>query len=165
MYFIGCLLYVTLSAYRLYGNFGKKFPSNGTGIFLGTKNRNGIELYHLQNTGQFFAFSRLEACTGNPNNGTKNFRLFGKNRKKVRPRKVLLFPENSYRDEPFHLNCLRNFLVFHTNGKRSLSKLNLIRNPGMFCLWNSESLGYGIPNTAQRIWNPANDWNPEYKFH
>ena len=98
-------------------------------------------------------------------NGTKNFRLFGKNRKKVRPRKVLLFPENSYRDEPFHLNCLRNFLVFHTNGKRSLSKLNLIRNPGMFCLWNSESLGYGIPNTAQRIWNPANDWNPEYKFY
>ena len=84
-------------------------------------------------------------------NGTKNFRLFDKNRKKVRPRKVLLFPENSYRDEPFHLNSLRNFLVFHTNGKRSLSKLNLIRNPGMFCLWNSESLGYGIPNTAQRI--------------
>ena len=51
----------TMSAYHLYGNFGLKFPSNGTGILLGTENRNGIELYHLQNTGKFFAFSRLEA--------------------------------------------------------------------------------------------------------
>ena len=50
-----------LSAYHLYGNFGEKFPSNGTGIFLGTENRNRIELYHLQNTGKFFAFSRNEA--------------------------------------------------------------------------------------------------------
>ena len=39
--------YSTLSAYRLYGNFGEKFPSNGTGILFGTENRNGIELYHL----------------------------------------------------------------------------------------------------------------------
>ena len=39
--------YSTLSAYRLYGNFAEKFPSNGTGIFFGTENRNGIELYHL----------------------------------------------------------------------------------------------------------------------
>ena len=29
---------------------GGKFLSNGTGIFLGTENRNGIELYHLRNT-------------------------------------------------------------------------------------------------------------------
>ena len=42
-------------------NFGEKFLSNGAGIFFGTENRNGIELYHLQNTGKFFAFSRLEA--------------------------------------------------------------------------------------------------------
>ena len=41
------------------GKFDEKIPSNGTGIFLGTENRN-IELYHLQNTGKFFAFSRLE---------------------------------------------------------------------------------------------------------
>ena len=40
-------LYSTLSAYHLYGNFGEKFPSNGTGIFFRTENRNGIELYHL----------------------------------------------------------------------------------------------------------------------
>ena len=30
-------------------------------FFLAPKNRNGIELYHLQNTGKFFAFSRHEA--------------------------------------------------------------------------------------------------------
>ena len=40
------------SAYHFYGNFGEKF--------FGTENRNGIELYHLENTGNFFAFSRLE---------------------------------------------------------------------------------------------------------
>ena len=47
------------SAYHLHGGFGEKFPSNGTGIFFGTENKNGIELYHLQNTGKFFALSRL----------------------------------------------------------------------------------------------------------
>ena len=41
---------VLLSAYHLYGNFGEKFPSNGTGIFFGTKTGT-VELYHLQNTG------------------------------------------------------------------------------------------------------------------
>ena len=51
----------TLSAYHLYGNFGEKIPLNGT-FFFGTENRNGIELYHLQNTGKFFTFSRHEAC-------------------------------------------------------------------------------------------------------
>ena len=30
-------------------------------VFFGTENRNGIELYHFQNTGKFFAFSRNEA--------------------------------------------------------------------------------------------------------
>ena len=46
-----------------YGNFGEKFLSNGPGMcfFWGTEKRNGIELYHLQNTGKFFAFSRHEA--------------------------------------------------------------------------------------------------------
>ena len=42
--------------------FGGKFPANGTGIFLlANENRNGIELYHLQNTGKVFAFSGHEA--------------------------------------------------------------------------------------------------------
>ena len=36
----------------------------------------------------------------------------------------------------------------------------------MFCLWNSESLGCGIPNrSAQGIRNPANDLSPEFRFH
>ena len=48
-------------AYLLYGNFSETFPSNGTGIFFVTENRNGIEQYHLQNTGKIFAFSRHEA--------------------------------------------------------------------------------------------------------
>ena len=55
------LVFVSISAYHLYGNFGEKFPSNGTGIFFGTENRNGIELYHLQNTHKLFALSRLKA--------------------------------------------------------------------------------------------------------
>ena len=47
------------------------------------------------------------------------------------------------------------------------------RNPGYFCLWNSESgeiwhggseiLGFGIWNTAQGIRNPTYDWNPVTK--
>ena len=45
----------TWSTYYLYGNFGEKFLSNGT------ENRNGIELYYLQNTLKFFTFSRHEA--------------------------------------------------------------------------------------------------------
>ena len=49
------------SVYHLYGNFGEKCPSNGTGIFFGTENRNGIELYRVQNAGKVFAFSRDEA--------------------------------------------------------------------------------------------------------
>ena len=45
----------------LYGNFGEKFPPNGTGIFFGTENGNGIKLYHLQNTGKFFTLSQHKA--------------------------------------------------------------------------------------------------------
>ena len=29
----------------------------------------------------------------------------------------------------------------------------------------SRILGFGIRKTAQGIWNPTNDWNPESKFH
>ena len=43
-------------------------------------------MYHLQNTGTFFAGS------SNPNiYGTENFSRFGKNEKMVVPNKVLLF--------------------------------------------------------------------------
>ena len=40
-----------------------------------------------------------------------------------------------------------------------------IRNPGTFLLVERWILGFGIRNTAQGIWNPANNWNPESKFH
>ena len=51
----------TLSAYHFARKFRWKILSNGTGIFLGTENRNGIQLYHLQNTGKVSAFSGHEA--------------------------------------------------------------------------------------------------------
>ena len=69
-----------MSAYHLYGNFGEKFPSNGIGIFLGTENRNEIELYHLQKTVKMFTFSLLLVIQ---TNGTENVGRFGKNGKKV----------------------------------------------------------------------------------
>ena len=53
-------------------------------------------------------------------NGTTNFGRFSKNGLKGNTSKgITFFPENFHRDEPFHLNSLRNFWVFHTNGKRS----------------------------------------------
>ena len=61
----------------MYGNFGENFSSNCTGIFLGTKNRNGIELYNLQNTD-------MKPGASNPNKWYRKFRPFnGKNGKKV----------------------------------------------------------------------------------
>ena len=51
----------TLSAYHFARKFRWKILSNGTGIFLGTENRNGIQLHHLQNTGKVSAFSGHEA--------------------------------------------------------------------------------------------------------
>ena len=70
----------------MYRNFGEYVPTNGTGIFFRTENRNGINFYHLQNTGKFFAFSKDEACLALlviHTNGTENFGRFGKTGKKV----------------------------------------------------------------------------------
>ena len=66
---------------HLYGNFGENFPSNRAVwyLFFGTENRNRIELYHLQNTGKFFAFARHEAWHYNPNKWYRNFGRFDKN--------------------------------------------------------------------------------------
>ena len=49
--------------YHLSVNFEEKFPTNGTGINLvfHIEKRNGIDLYHLQNSGKFFNFSQKEA--------------------------------------------------------------------------------------------------------
>ena len=39
-----------MSAYHLYGNFGEKFPSNGTGIFSSPKTATGLSctIYKIQ---------------------------------------------------------------------------------------------------------------------
>ena len=74
--------------------WGGKFLSNGTGIFFGTENRNGIELYHLRNTGKVFAFSGHEASHYiQPNKWYRKISIVSvkKKGKKVMTRKVLLF--------------------------------------------------------------------------
>ena len=64
------------------GKFRWKLPSNGTGIFFGTENRNGIELCHLQNT-SFCFLSRWSLALVIQTNGTENLGRFGKNGKQV----------------------------------------------------------------------------------
>ena len=86
------------SAYHFLRNFGKKFLTNGTGLENVSEKRNGLELYHLQNTRRVDlgwnkppSTSRASLALVNQTNGTKNFGRFGKKGKKVTPRKVLLF--------------------------------------------------------------------------
>ena len=51
-------------------------------LFLfGTENRNRIELYHLQNPVNFFAFSTWSLALVIGTNGTENYGRFGKNGK------------------------------------------------------------------------------------
>ena len=108
----------TISAYHLYGNFGEKFPSNGTGIFLAPKTETGLSCTIYKIPVNFSLSLDLKPGTGNPNKSYTKFRSF---RSKQKKGKVLLFfPENFHRDEPFHLNSHRNFRVFHSNGKRSM---------------------------------------------
>ena len=64
------------------GKFRWKLPSNGTGIFFGTENRNGIELCHLRNT-SFCFLSRWSLALVIQTNGTENLGRFGKNGKQV----------------------------------------------------------------------------------
>ena len=46
-----------------------------------------------------------------------------KARKRNTSKGITFFPKTFHRDEPFHLNSLRNYRKFHSNGKRSwLSK-------------------------------------------
>ena len=99
----------TMSAYHLYGNFGLKFPSNGTGIFWAPKmgTRLSCTIYKIPVNSSLFL--DLKPGTGNPNEWKKGNTLKG----------ITFFPENFHRDKPFHLNSPRNFRVFHSNGKRS----------------------------------------------
>ena len=51
----------------------------------------------------------------------RNFREFRSKREKWNTSKgITFFPKTFHRDEPFHLNSLRNYRKFHSNGKRSL---------------------------------------------
>ena len=50
----------------------------------------------------------------------RNLRAFRSKREKGNASKgITFFPKTFHRDEPFHLNSLRNFRKFHSNGKRS----------------------------------------------
>ena len=50
----------------------------------------------------------------------RNFRAFRSKREKGNTSKgITFFSKTIHRDEPFHLNSLRNFRKFHSNGKRS----------------------------------------------
>ena len=78
---------------NLYGNFGEKFPSNSTGIFLAPKTGTGLSSTIYKIPVNFSRSLDMKPDTGNPNKWWRkfNFGRFGKNGKKVIPRKVLLF--------------------------------------------------------------------------
>ena len=61
-------------------------------------------------------------------NGAENFGRFGKRKKGNTWKGFFFFRKIFHRDEPFHLNSPRNFLVFHTNGKRSRTGVYSPRN-------------------------------------
>ena len=56
-----------LSAYRLYGNFGKHFPSNGTGIFLVPKTGTGLSYTIHKMLVNFSLSPYMMPGTSNPN--------------------------------------------------------------------------------------------------
>ena len=61
-------------------------------LFFGTENRNRVELYHLQNTGKRFTFSRHEAWHWQSKQMEPKISLVSvRTGKKVIPPKVLLF--------------------------------------------------------------------------
>ena len=104
------------------GNFGEKFPSNGTGIFLAPKTGTGLSCSIYKIPVNFSLSLDMKPVSSNPDKWYRKFRSFQQKREKVIPRKVLLFfPENFHRDEPLYLTSPQNFRVFHTNGKLSTS--------------------------------------------
>ena len=62
------------------------------------------------------------------------------------------------------MSCQLDLFLHHVR-KCGFGKF-LLLEPGIqkFVLLKSGTLGFGIRNTAQRIRNPSNDWNPESKF-
>ena len=56
-----------MNAYHLYGNFGEKFPSNGTGIFSSTKTGTGLSCTIYKIKVNFTLSLDMIPGTSNPN--------------------------------------------------------------------------------------------------
>ena len=82
-----------LRAYHLHGNFGGKFPSNGTGIFLAPKAAGtGLSCTIYKIPVKFSLSLDIKPSTSNSNKWYRKFRSFRYNNgKMVIPRKVLLY--------------------------------------------------------------------------
>ena len=74
--FLVFLVFVSISAYHLYGNFGEKFPSNGTGIFLAPETGTGLSCTIYKIPVNFSLSLDMKPGTGNPNKWYRKFRSF-----------------------------------------------------------------------------------------
>ena len=103
--------------------FRWNFPSNGTSNIFGTENRNGIELYRLQNTSKFYTFSRHEACmalASNQTNGTEHFARFGKNGEKGNTTKDITFSRKIFS------GMNRSILILHGISRLSTQDIQMV---------------------------------------
>ena len=66
----------TLSTYHLHENFGGKFPSNGTGIFLTPKTGTGLSFTVDKIPAKFSLSLGMKPATSNPNKWHNKFRSF-----------------------------------------------------------------------------------------
>ena len=69
----------------------------------------------------------------------------------------------------FHSSLLKHICFYDVPSEPLVVALHVgwprFQSPGNFCEWNLDILSFGIHNSAEGIGNPANDWNPESKFH
>ena len=66
----------SMSAYHLHENFGGKFPSNGTGIFLAPKTGTGLSCTIYKIPVNFSLSLDMKPGTSNPNKWYRKFRSF-----------------------------------------------------------------------------------------
>ena len=106
----------TWNAYHLRGNFGEKFPANGTGIFSAPKTGTGLSCTIYKIPVKFSLSVHLKPGTSDPHKWYRKFWSIRENREKgnVFSRK---FPSGW--NIPFELSP--EFPVFHTNGNCSWS--------------------------------------------
>ena len=111
----------------LYGNFGEKFPPNGTGIFLASKTGTGLSCTIYKIPVSFSLCLNIKPGTSESKQMVQKISVFSlKTGKRWYLEKYSFFLQNFHRpDELFHLNSPRNFQVFHTSGKRSLISFSL----------------------------------------